>query len=109
MALEAPVSHEQGTKDTTIIEEHSEQKPPTDSKRPAGRCVTTVTRLPTCHRQYKNLSTCTALSAAGALDAVVLSMGGGVRLRFWLEVLGLSWGNNIRLGFQCICSKRGIS
>jgi len=43
--------------------------------------------------QYQSLSKCTALTGAGCLDAVSLTMSDVLALRFWLEVLNLSWGD----------------
>eukprot|EP00928_Gymnodinium_smaydae_P011266 TRINITY_DN14181_c0_g1_i2.p1 TRINITY_DN14181_c0_g1~~TRINITY_DN14181_c0_g1_i2.p1 ORF type:complete len:995 (+),score=233.60 TRINITY_DN14181_c0_g1_i2:123-2987(+) len=48
---------------------------------------------PTPH--YRSLSKGTALTGAGCLDAISLSMNDHLRLRFWLEVLNLSWGDYI--------------
>mmetsp|Transcript_93528 Transcript_93528/g.273875 ORF Transcript_93528/g.273875 Transcript_93528/m.273875 type:complete len:935 (+) Transcript_93528:84-2888(+) len=42
---------------------------------------------------YRSLAKCTALTAAGCLDAISLSMTNHVRFRFWLELLNLSWGD----------------
>eukprot|EP00928_Gymnodinium_smaydae_P037940 TRINITY_DN26273_c0_g7_i1.p1 TRINITY_DN26273_c0_g7~~TRINITY_DN26273_c0_g7_i1.p1 ORF type:complete len:1043 (-),score=80.19 TRINITY_DN26273_c0_g7_i1:49-3114(-) len=39
------------------------------------------------------LSKCVALSGAGCLDAIGLSMSESLSMRFWLEVLNLSWGD----------------
>lgn len=44
---------------------------------------------------YRTLAKCTALTAAGCLDAVALSMSSHLRFRFWMEVLNLSWGDYI--------------
>lgn len=43
----------------------------------------------------RNLAQTTALTGAGCLDAISLSMQDHVRVRFWLEVLNLSWGDYI--------------
>lgn len=43
----------------------------------------------------RSLAQCTALTGAGCLDAVSLSMQDHVRVRFWLEVLNLAWGDFI--------------
>mmetsp|Transcript_52669 Transcript_52669/g.140438 ORF Transcript_52669/g.140438 Transcript_52669/m.140438 type:complete len:946 (-) Transcript_52669:8-2845(-) len=43
--------------------------------------------------RYAGLAKCTALSGAGGLDAVCLSMVDDLTMRFWLEVLNLSWGD----------------
>jgi len=40
----------------------------------------------------RTLSRCIALSGAGCLDAISLSMNDQTRYRFWLEMLNLSWG-----------------
>jgi len=45
--------------------------------------------------QYRSLAKCAALTAAGCLDAISLSMTHHLRFRFWLEVLNLSWGDYI--------------
>lgn len=42
-----------------------------------------------------SLAKCTALSGAGCLDAISLSMSNNLSLRFWLEVLNLTWGDFI--------------
>jgi len=44
---------------------------------------------------YQTLATCTALSGAGCLDAISLSMVNHLKFRFWLEMLNLSWGDFI--------------
>jgi len=44
---------------------------------------------------FLNLGTCTALTGAGCLDAISLTMSDLMSLRFWLEVLNLSWGDFI--------------
>eukprot|EP00928_Gymnodinium_smaydae_P027933 TRINITY_DN21443_c0_g1_i1.p1 TRINITY_DN21443_c0_g1~~TRINITY_DN21443_c0_g1_i1.p1 ORF type:complete len:1054 (-),score=118.77 TRINITY_DN21443_c0_g1_i1:114-3134(-) len=44
---------------------------------------------------YRTLSRCTALTGAGCLDAISLSMSDKGRYRFWLETLNLSWGSYI--------------
>eukprot|EP00930_Biecheleria_cincta_P046200 TRINITY_DN31870_c0_g1_i1.p1 TRINITY_DN31870_c0_g1~~TRINITY_DN31870_c0_g1_i1.p1 ORF type:complete len:985 (-),score=107.33 TRINITY_DN31870_c0_g1_i1:54-3008(-) len=43
----------------------------------------------------RSLAQSTALTGAGCLDAISLSMQDHVRVRFWLEVLNLSWGDYI--------------
>ncbi|CAJ1435721.1 unnamed protein product, partial [Effrenium voratum] len=43
----------------------------------------------------RSLAQCTALTGAGCLDAISLSMQDHVRVRFWLEVLNLAWGDFI--------------
>jgi hypothetical protein len=42
---------------------------------------------------YNSLSKCAALTGAGCLDAISLTMTQTVSLRFWLEFLNLSWGD----------------
>lgn len=42
---------------------------------------------------YRGLSKCAAISGAGCLDAITLSMSNAISMRFWLEVLNLSWGD----------------
>lgn len=44
---------------------------------------------------YRTLAKCTALTGAGCLDAISLSMSKHLKYRFWLEVLNLSWGDYI--------------
>jgi len=44
---------------------------------------------------WRTLSKCTALTGAGCLDAISLSMSQALSMRFWLEVLNLSWGDYI--------------
>ena len=44
---------------------------------------------------YRSLSKCTALTGAGGLDALSLSMSDAISMRFWLEMLNLSWGDFI--------------
>jgi len=44
---------------------------------------------------YRQLSKITALTGAGCLDAISLSMNDMLAMRFWLEVLNLSWGDYI--------------
>jgi len=44
---------------------------------------------------FRTLGKCTALTGAGCLDAVSLSMSSRLRFRFWLEMLNLSWGDYI--------------
>lgn len=44
---------------------------------------------------YRTLSKCTAITGAGCLDAISLSMSDALALRFWLEVLNLSWGDYV--------------
>jgi len=44
---------------------------------------------------YRSLAKCTALTAAGCLDAISLSMADTLSTRFWLEVLNLAWGDYI--------------
>jgi len=44
---------------------------------------------------YRSLAKCTALTGAGCLDAISLSMSETLWLRFFLEVLNLSWGDYI--------------
>jgi len=44
---------------------------------------------------YQSLAKCTALTGAGCLDAISLSMNDALSMRFWLEVLNLSWGDYI--------------
>lgn len=46
-------------------------------------------------RPSRSLAQTTALTGAGCLDAISLSMQDHVRVRFWLEVLNLSWGDFI--------------
>lgn len=46
---------------------------------------------------YRSLSKCAAISGAGCLDAISLSMNDALSLRFWLEVLNLTWGDYIIL------------
>lgn len=46
-------------------------------------------------RNYVGLGKCTALTGAGCLDAISLSMNDALSMRFWLEVLNLSWGDYI--------------
>lgn len=56
-----------------------------------GSDLTGYVRTP----RYRTLAKCTALTGAGCLDAISLSMHSTLRYRFFLEVLGLSWGDNI--------------
>jgi hypothetical protein len=56
-----------------------------------GGEVTGYVRTP----HYRTLGKCTALSGAGCLDAITLSMTNQIRFRFWLEILNLSWGDYI--------------
>jgi len=42
---------------------------------------------------HRGLGTCTALTGAGCLDAISLTMSDRIALRFWLEFLNLSWGD----------------
>jgi len=44
---------------------------------------------------FQSLAKCTALTAAGCLDAISLSMTNKMRFRFWLELLNLSWGDYV--------------
>lgn len=50
---------------------------------------------------YQTLSKCTALTGAGGVDAISLSLNDGndltsfLQYRFWLEILSLSWGDYI--------------
>lgn len=44
---------------------------------------------------YQPLSTIAALSGAGCLDAISLSMAESIKHRFWLEMLNLCWGGYI--------------
>lgn len=44
---------------------------------------------------WRTLAKCTALTGAGCLDAISLSMSQALSMRFWLEVLNLSWGDYI--------------
>eukprot|EP00931_Biecheleriopsis_adriatica_P031014 TRINITY_DN18227_c0_g1_i1.p1 TRINITY_DN18227_c0_g1~~TRINITY_DN18227_c0_g1_i1.p1 ORF type:complete len:1023 (-),score=207.73 TRINITY_DN18227_c0_g1_i1:57-3125(-) len=44
---------------------------------------------------FRTLAKCTALTGAGCLDALSLSMTHRMRFRFWLEMLNLSWGDYI--------------
>jgi len=44
---------------------------------------------------YRTMGKCTALTAAGCIDAVALTLSNLLTLRFWLEVLNLSWGDYI--------------
>lgn len=46
-------------------------------------------------RSFVSLGKCTALTGAGCLDAISLSMNDALSMRFWLEVLNLSWGDYI--------------
>mmetsp|Transcript_45726 Transcript_45726/g.120842 ORF Transcript_45726/g.120842 Transcript_45726/m.120842 type:complete len:1100 (-) Transcript_45726:49-3348(-) len=45
--------------------------------------------------KYRTLAKCTALTGAGCLDAISLSMSAQIRFRVWLELLNLSWGDYI--------------
>jgi hypothetical protein len=45
--------------------------------------------------QYRSLAKCTALTGAGCLDAISLTMNETLEMRFWLEMLNLSWGDYI--------------
>jgi len=45
--------------------------------------------------EYRTLAKCTALTAAGCLDAVALGLSNHLKFRFWLELLNLSWGDYI--------------
>eukprot|EP00927_Polykrikos_kofoidii_P071449 TRINITY_DN67710_c0_g1_i1.p1 TRINITY_DN67710_c0_g1~~TRINITY_DN67710_c0_g1_i1.p1 ORF type:complete len:976 (+),score=101.91 TRINITY_DN67710_c0_g1_i1:204-3131(+) len=56
-----------------------------------GSVETGYMTTPAC----RSLAKCTALSAAGCLDAVSLSMTDAIAMRFWLEVLNFSWGDFI--------------
>jgi len=51
---------------------------------------------------YRTLAKCTAISGAGCLDAISLSMSDALSLRFWLEVLNLSWGDYV--SFREVCA-----
>jgi len=44
---------------------------------------------------YRTLGKCTALTAAGCIDAVALTLSSFLTLRFWLQVMNLSWGTYI--------------
>lgn len=61
------------------------------SSRHTGSHETGYTNMP----KFRTLGKCTALTGAGCLDAISLSMSDAVSMRFWLEVLNLSWGDYI--------------
>lgn len=42
---------------------------------------------------FRSLAKCTALTAAGSLDAISLTMTDNVYLRIWLELSNFSWGD----------------
>lgn len=42
---------------------------------------------------WRSIGKCTAITGAGCLDAISLSMSDMLSLRFWLEMLNLSWGD----------------
>jgi len=44
---------------------------------------------------WRTLGKCTALTGAGCLDAISLSMNDAMSMRFWLEALNFSWGDYI--------------
>jgi len=44
---------------------------------------------------FRSLGTCTALTGAGCMDAISLTMSDLMTLRFWLEVFNLTWGDYI--------------
>jgi len=44
---------------------------------------------------YRSLAKCTAITGAGCLDAITLSMSDALSMRFWLEALNLSWGDYV--------------
>lgn len=56
-----------------------------------GSEVTGYLRTP----RYRTLAKCTALTSAGCLDAITLSLHNHLRFRFLLEMLNLSWGDYI--------------
>jgi len=45
--------------------------------------------------EYRSLAKCTAITGAGCLDAISLTMNDHVVMRFWLEFLNLSWGDYV--------------
>eukprot|EP00928_Gymnodinium_smaydae_P072701 TRINITY_DN56002_c0_g1_i1.p1 TRINITY_DN56002_c0_g1~~TRINITY_DN56002_c0_g1_i1.p1 ORF type:complete len:932 (+),score=205.96 TRINITY_DN56002_c0_g1_i1:135-2930(+) len=45
--------------------------------------------------EYRTMGKCTALTAAGCVDAVALTLSTLLTMRFWLEALNLSWGDYI--------------
>ncbi|CAE8709444.1 unnamed protein product, partial [Polarella glacialis] len=53
---------------------------------------------------FRTLAKCTALTGAGSLDALSLSMSNRMRFRFWLEFLNLSWGDYILFERAETCS-----
>jgi hypothetical protein len=46
-------------------------------------------------QENRQLGVCAALSGAGCMDAMALSMNQAFTMRFWLEFFNLSWGNFI--------------
>lgn len=56
-----------------------------------GSLTTGFVRTP----QYRSLAKAMALSGAGCLDAITLSMSHRLRFRIWLEMLNLCWGDYI--------------
>jgi len=44
---------------------------------------------------WRTLGKITALTAAGCIDAVALTLSSYLTLRFWLQVINLTWGNYI--------------
>lgn len=45
--------------------------------------------------KLRSMGKCTALTAAGCIDAVALTISTLLTMRFWLEALNLSWGDYI--------------
>lgn len=56
-----------------------------------GGEATGYARMP----RYNTLAKCTALTGAGCLDAITLSMSSDIRYRFWLTLLDLCWGDYV--------------
>jgi len=53
-----------------------------------------------CTSSQQSLAQAAALSGAGCLDSLSLSLHDRLRSRFWLELLNLSWGNYILFANQ---------
>eukprot|EP00419_Tripos_fusus_P002159 CAMPEP_0172682810 /NCGR_PEP_ID=MMETSP1074-20121228/18417_1 /TAXON_ID=2916 /ORGANISM="Ceratium fusus, Strain PA161109" /LENGTH=912 /DNA_ID=CAMNT_0013501551 /DNA_START=26 /DNA_END=2764 /DNA_ORIENTATION=+ len=61
------------------------------SKLHCGSNETGYVRMP----NDRTIGKCTALTAAGCIDACALTLSSLLTLRFWLEALNLSWGDYI--------------
>jgi len=61
------------------------------SKLHCGSIETGYVRMP----NDRTIGKCTALTAAGCIDACALTLSSLLTLRFWLEALNLSWGDYV--------------